>query len=125
MEIKASNDVQLTRPLGALCDTGRTGTLFKDTYLLLGAKPVLTKEVAVLTTTHGTHKYNVVTYLEYIQLPEFVNGRLIEGLKGNIFHLPTCSYDVILGSDFLQAIGIRFDDEYDVIQWLDIIVDMK
>ena len=63
--------------------------------------------------------------MDHIQLPEFVNGRSIEGLKANVFHSPMCPYNVILGTDFLQAIGMKFDYEHYVISWLDIIVDMK
>ena len=63
--------------------------------------------------------------MEHIQLPDFVNGQSIQGVTANVFHSTTCPYDVILGIDFLQAIGMKFDFNNDVIQWLDIIVDMK
>ena len=54
-------------------------------------------------------------FMEHIQLPEFVNGRSIEGLQTNVFHSPSCPYDVILGTDFLQAIGMKFDYQHDVV----------
>ena len=125
MKIKAINDVCLTHPLIALCDSGSTGTLIKDSSLPFGAKPIITKHVTVSTTTQGKHECNETTFMEHIQLPEFVNGRSIEGLQANVFHSPSCPYNVILGTDFLQAIGMKFDYQHDVIQWLDVIVDMK
>ena len=43
----------------------------------------------------------------------------------NVFNSPTCPYDMVLGIDFLQVIGMNFDYELDVIQWLKTIMDMK
>ena len=63
--------------------------------------------------------------MEHIQLLEFIDGWSIQGVTVNVFHSPTCPYDVILGIDFLQENGMKFDFNNDVIQWLDIIVDMK
>ena len=108
-----------------MCDSGSTGTLIKDSSLPFGAKPTITKEATYSTTTHGTHKSNEINFMEHIQLPEFNNGRSIQGLKANVFHSPTCPYDVILGVDFLQAIGMKFHYDLDIIQWLDTVIDMK
>ena len=59
--------------------------------------------------------------MEYIQLPKFLNVWSIQGLKANVFHSPTCLYDVILETIFLQVIEMKFDYRHDVIQWLDTI----
>ena len=125
MNIKAINGVRLPRPLVGLCDSGSTGTLVKDSSLPYGCIPTITEHKQISTSTHGTYECDRVAYMEHIQLPEFVNGRSIQGVTANVFHSPTCPYDVILGVDFLQAIGMKFDFNNDVIQWLDIIVDMK
>ena len=125
MKIKAINGVRLTRPLIALCDSGSTGTLIKDSSLPVGVKPIITKHVTVSTTTQGKHKCNKTTFMEHMQLPKFVNGWSIERLQANVFYSTSCPYDVILGTDFLQAIGMKFDYQHDVIQWLDVIVDMR
>ena len=125
LKIKAINGVPVACPLIALCDSGSTGTLIKDTSLPFGAKPIITKHVTVSTTTQGKHECNETTFMEHIQLPEFVNGWSIKGLQANVFHSPSCPYNVILGTDFLQAIGMKFDYQHDVIQWLNGIVDMK
>ena len=85
LKIKAINGVPVARPLIALCDSGSTGTLIKDTSLPFGAKPIITKHVTVSTTTQGKHECNETTFMEHIQLPEFVNGRSIEGLQANVF----------------------------------------
>ena len=125
MNIKAINGVKLTKPLVALCDSISNGTLIKDLLLPFGCVPAKTKHKQVSTTTQGTYECDEVAYMEHIQLPEFVNGRSVQGVTANVFHSPTCSYNVILGMDFLRAIGIKFNFDRDVIQWLDIIVDMK
>ena len=123
--IKAINGIPLTRFLIALCDSGSTGTLIKDSSLPFGAKPIITDYITISTTTQGKHECNKTIFMELIQLPEFVNGCIIEGLQVTVFHSRSCPYDVILGTDFLQAIKMKFDYQYDVIQWLDVIVDMK
>ena len=79
LKIKTINYVPVTRPLIALCDSGSTGTLIKDSSLPFGAKPIITDHVTVSTTTQGKHEWNGTTFMEHIQLPEFVNGWSIEG----------------------------------------------
>ena len=64
-------------------------------------------------------------FLNDIQLPEFVNDRHVQGVAAHIFDSPTCPYGVILGRDFLKAIGLKMDFENDCIQWLDTIIEMK
>ena len=63
--------------------------------------------------------------MEHIKLPKLVNGWSIEGLQANVLHSLRCSYNVILGTYFLQAIGMKFDYQPDVIQWWDFIIDTK
>ena len=58
LKIKAISGIGLGRPLVALCDSGSTGTLIKDSSLPFGAKPTITKEATYSTTTQGTHKCN-------------------------------------------------------------------
>ena len=109
LKIKAINGVQVPRPLIELCDSESTRTLIKDTFLPFDAKPIITHHVTILTTTQGKHECNGTTFMEHIQLSKFVNGRSIKELQANIFHSPSCPYDVILVTDFLQAIGMKFD----------------
>ena len=75
--------------------------------------------------TQGIHSSDQVVFINDIQLPEFVNQRHIEGAIARVFDSPHCPYDIILGQDFLQAIGIKMDFKLDTIQWLDTRVDMK
>ena len=115
IKIKAKNGVPLTRPLIALCDSGSTGTLIKDSSLHFDTKPIITDHITILTTTQGKHECNKITFMEHIQLPEFSHGWSIEGLQANIFHSPSFLYDAILGTDFFQAIGMKFDYQHDII----------
>ena len=73
-KIKEINCVPVTHPLIALCDSGSTGTLIKDSSLPFGAKPIITDHVTVSTTTQGKHECNETTFMGHIQLSEFVNG---------------------------------------------------
>ena len=60
-----------------------------------------------------------------ISLPEFVNGRRIQGVAAHLFNSPSCPYDIIFGCDFLRKIGLKMDFENNCVQWLDTLVDMK
>ena len=126
LKIKAINGVPVAGPLTVLYDSRSTRTLIKYTSLPFAAKPIITDHVTVsTTTTQGKHECNKTTFMEHIQVTKFVNGRSIEGLQANMFHSTSCPYNVILRTDYLQAIGMKLDYQHDVIQWLDVIVDMK
>ena len=79
----------------------------------------MTHHKIIQTTTQGTHSSNQVVFINNIQLLEFFNQRHIEGAIAHIFESPHCPYDIILGQDFLQAIGIKMDFQLDTIDWLD------
>ena len=89
-----------------------------------GVNPIKTAGTTT-TTTQGTYKSSEVVFLNDIILPKFVNGRHVQGVASHLFDSPTCPYDVILGRDFLKAIGLRMDFENECIQWLDTIIEMK
>ena len=92
---------------------------------LFGTQTTTTRHKTIQTTTQGTHSSDQVVYINDIQVPEFVNQRLIEGAIAHVFDSPHYPYDIILGRDFLQAIGLKMDFELNTIQWLDTQVDMK
>ena len=60
-----------------------------------------------------------------LSLPEFVNGHKITNLSAQVFDSKNCSYDVILGRDFLKSIGLDIQFSTGSVKWLDTIVDMK
>lgn len=83
------------------------------------------QQKTVHTTTQGTHVCNKLAFLSMAALPEFVSGQLIEGVKCHVFNSPLCRYDVILGQDFLQSIGMIIDYSTGTIKWLHNCINMK
>ena len=77
INIKAINGMKLTKPSVALCDSGSTDTLIKDSSLPFGCIPAKRKHKQVSTTTQGTYECDEVAYMEHIQLPEFVNRQSV------------------------------------------------
>ena len=113
------------RPYISLLDSGSTGCLINKKSLPFGTRTTTTPYSTVQTTTQGTHSSNEIVFINDIQLPEFVNQRHINGVVAHVFDSPNCPYDIIIGRDFLKAIGIKMDFELDTISWLDTRVDMK
>ena len=54
--------------------------------------------------------------LRDVRLPEFDKNRRIEQMKALIFDQP-CRYDVIIGSDFLDAMKVKIDYETKEVKW--------
>ena len=77
------------------------------------------------TTTQGAYQCDEVVLLNDFTLPEFVNGCHVCGIAAHLFDSPSCPYNIILGYNFLQAIGRKMDFQNNIIQWLDTIVKMK
>ena len=125
MKSKSVNGQLCGRPLLCLLDSGSTGCLFNKRLMPFGTKTNTITNKILQTTTQGTHTCNEFVFIEDIQSPEFNNSRHIKGAMAYVFDSHDCPYDVILGRDFLQTIGIKMDFQLDVIQWLDTIVDMK
>ena len=63
--------------------------------------------------------------LSNLSLPEFVDGRKITNLSAQVFDSENCHYDIILGRDFMESIGLDIQFSTGSIKWLDTIVDMK
>ena len=99
--------------------TGSTGCLFNKRSLPFGTNTTTTPHKTIQTTTQGTHSSDQVVFINDIQLPEVVNQRYINSALTHVFNTPNCSYNIILGQDFLQVIGIKMDFELDTILWLD------
>ena len=81
-------------------------SLINKSSMPYGVNPIKTVKTKT-TTTQGTYTSDEVVFLNYIVLPEFVNGLHVQGVSARLFDSPTCPYDVILGRDFLQAIGLK------------------
>jgi len=107
-----------------LMDSGATHSMMHARCLPPGATPTLTKHERKINTIAGNLHSNRTVYMEKIVLPEFDRSRKIDGLTVHLFDSP-CNYDIILGRDLLEKIGliINFADRKMI--WLDREVMMK
>ena len=106
-------------PFICFLDSSSTGCIQNKCSLPYGTQTTTTHHKTIQTTTQGTHSSDQVVFINNIQIPEFVNQRHVEGTIGHIFESPHCPYDIIIGQDFLQVIGIKMDFHTNTIQWLD------
>ena len=73
-----------------------------------GAQQKISKEKKITTTINGTFDTLLSVNLSDISLPEFVNGRTVDGVEARLFDSHTCRYDIIFGRDFLQKTNMKF-----------------
>ena len=126
IKIRNVGGVRLDRPLVALLDTGSTNTLIQQRCIPPGARPKVSQFKSITTTANGTFDTSTVIQLQTIQLPEFVNGRYVDGIEeARLFDQRDCRYDVILGRDFLRKAGIKFCCKTNTVIWADAKIEMK
>lgn len=80
VKIKYIGGVQLNQPLLCLFDSGSTGTLVNRRCLPPGAFINNNASRVITTTANGDFDSSKTIHLEHIQFPEFVNGRVCQGL---------------------------------------------
>ena len=88
-----------------LCDSGSSHCMFNKRALPFGATTFKTQEIKT-TTTQGTYVCDEAVVLSNLSLPEFINGRKITNLSAQVFGSENCPYDVILGRDLMDSIGL-------------------
>ena len=112
-----------TRALTVLLDSGSSHTLIKDSSLPYGTTPDKSSPKRT-TTTNGVFATTARVVLTDVKFPEFGNHR-IDVIEADVFHSPTCRYDVILGRDILRIMGAKLDFHTQTIVWLDRQIPMK
>lgn len=61
-----------------------------------------------------------------IVFPEFVNGRVVNGVREAwVFDLPHCQYNIIFGIDFLLAKKMQFCFDTNYVTWFGEQVEIK
>ena len=95
------------RPLVILLDGGSCSSLINKRALPLGAVPSKSKEKHTTKTASGTIDSSLSVGIRNIELPEFSNGRKIDGRNCCAFDAESCQYDLIMGRDFMRHIGIE------------------
>ena len=93
------------RLLRVLFDSGGTVTMVNRRCLPKGCNPHVLDKAITSNTISGTMKTKCVVKLEGIVLPEFDRNKKIDEQMALVFDGPS-KYDLILGRDFLQKIGL-------------------
>ena len=90
VRIKYIGGIRLERPLICLLNTGSTRTMVQEKCLPPGEKPNISKTKRITTTINGSFDTSLSVNLSDISLLEFVNGRMVDGVKARLFDSPTC-----------------------------------
>ena len=77
-----------------------------------------------MRTTAGSFQPRSVVWIRGMRLPEFNKNLIIEEQKAFVFD-STCRYDVILGADFMNKIGMDILFSTAMVRWLGIEIPMR
>ena len=126
VKIKHIGGVRLARPLLCLLDTGASCTMIQRRSLPCGSVPKRSLKKQMTTTANGTFDSSESIALEHITLPEFVNGRVVDGISDALlFDSPNCQYDIIFGRDFLRKTEMKFNFDTMTVEWFGAKIEMK
>ena len=125
VKVNCIGGIRLDRPLVCLLDTGSTGTMIQYRCLPPGATPMISNEKRITTTINGSFNTSQSIDVKDISLPEFVNGRTIDGINARLFDSPTCRYDIIFGRDFLRKTNMKFCFARNIVDWMGASITMK
>ena len=104
-------------PLRCLFDTGSDTTLVNRRALPKGAHPKTVSGTNV-TGIHGVQHLKQEVLLEDIGFPEFSPTQRIPGpVRTKVFNNPNAAYDVILGMDLMQVLGIDICCSTKTVAW--------
>ena len=126
VKIKSIGGVRLSRPLLCLLDTGASCTMIQRRALPYGCVPRRSLRKQMTTTANGMFDSSESVSLEHISLPEFVNGRVVDGIaQARLFDSENCRYDIIFGRDFLSRTQMKFCFDTMTVEWLGARITMK
>jgi len=91
--------------LRVLFDSGGDRTMIHRSALPKGVNPMVLDKRARMNTLAGTYESGGEVVLKGLRLPEFDKNRNIEEQRALVFDA-NCWYDVILGNDFINKVGI-------------------
>ena len=107
----------------ALFDSGGTITLIHERVLMTGVTPFISTN-QIFTTLAGEFQSNRQVLLQDIVLPEFKGTAYIQSHACQVFIGP-CSYDIILGRDFLRKIHFHINFDNNTMNCMDVSVPMR
>jgi Reverse transcriptase (RNA-dependent DNA polymerase) len=112
------------RLLRVLFDSGGSCTWINSRALPRGCTPMLLDQPTSSLTLAGTLELNRCVIINGITLPEFDRNKKIEKQGAFVFDGP-CNYDVILGRDFLETVGLTLNFDSQQIKWMNREIEMK
>lgn len=112
------------RLLWVLFDSGGTKTMINQCCLPKGAIPSKSGVSKILRTIVGEFRSQRYVHMQHLVLLEFNKNKRINNIDAMVLN-GSCSYDVILGWDFLSATGIKLNFETNSMSWLGIQLPMK
>ena len=118
------NGVTSMRLLRVLFDSGSDATMIHRGSLPRSCQPYSLTETIRSNTTAGTFNTDSWVSLNDVVLPEFDRNKHIPHHHALVFD-GNVRYDLILGRDFLNKIGIRLHHDTDEMEWLGTKVEMK
>ena len=93
------------RLLRVLFDSGGARTMIHRRALTNGVNPMWIDKNIIMTTVEGVYESGGELSLQNIRIPELDKNIIFNNQTALVFD-SDCRYDVILGSDFLQKVGI-------------------
>lgn len=121
---KTINGKTSMRLLRALFDSGGSATMIHERCLPKGCQPTLLSNNATSNTIAGNFTSDKCVHMKEITLPEFDRNKKIEQQGAFVFG-GDCTYDVILGRDFLTNAGIDICFADNKIQGMNLTIEMK
>ena len=117
--------IKSRRILRVLLDSGSTVSLIRKQCLPKGVQLKDIGEQKSVTTLGGTLQAKQVVTMRDIRLPEFDKNRKINEQKCLVFDNNNCTYDVILGTNFLTKAGIKLDYVDEKVEWFDTSIPLR
>ena len=89
-----------------------------------GVNDMALDKKARMITLAGTYESGGEVMLKGLRLPEFDKSKNIEEQRALVFDAP-CWYDVILGNDFINKVGIDIKGSNATVEWLGNSIPMR
>ena len=113
-----------SRLLKVLFDSGGSKSMSHRRIQPKGVRIDQTNVRSLMRTLAGTYSPQGTVRMEGLKLPAFDKHRVIESHEFHVFE-SDCRYDVILGGDFLEKIGMNLLYETLEIEWLGNLMSME
>ena len=79
----------------------------------------------ITNTIIGTFDTSLSVNISDISLPEFINGRTVDGVEASLFYSHRCQYNIIFRCDFLHKTNMKFYFKQNIVDWMGASITMK